>query len=170
MAEQSRVAPAAALFKGPLKAVNLGLPSFAANLAAAGAEVDQVDWRPPAGGDEVALDALDRIESGPTDVAAANKKAVDILLAAKPTLVDIGVAGEVIAGMTPTTILHSGPPVTWERMCGPMKGGVIGGLIYEGLAKDRAEAEALAASGRITFAPKSPAVRSGEWWSASCRG
>ena len=55
--------------------------------------------------------------------------------------------------MTPTTILHSGPPVTWERMCGPMKGGVIGGLIYEGLAKDRAEAEALAASGRIAFEP-----------------
>ena len=150
MVEQS---PVAALFKGPLKAVNLGLPAFAENIAAAGAEVVQVDWRPPAGGDAVVLAAFDRIDAGPTDVAAANKQAVDILLAARPTLIDIGVAGEVIPGMTPTTILHSGPPVTWERMCGPMKGGVIGGLLYEGLAKDRAEAEALAASGRITFAP-----------------
>jgi hypothetical protein len=153
MAEQSRVAPVAALFKSPLKAVNLGLPSFAANLAAAGAEVVQVDWRPPAGGDAAVLDALDRIDAGPIDVDAANKQAVDILLAGKPTLIDIGVAAEVIPGMTSTTILHSGPPVTWERMCGPMRGGVIGGLIYEGLANDRAEAEALAASGRITFAP-----------------
>ena len=153
MAEQSRVEPVAALFKSRLKVINLGLPSFAENLAAAGADVVQVDWRPPAGGDALVLDALDRIDRGLTDVAAANKKAVDILLAAKPTLIGIGIAGEVVPGMTPMTILHSGPPVTWERMCGPMKGGVIGGLIYEGLAKDRAEAEALAASGRIEFSP-----------------
>jgi hypothetical protein len=153
MAEQSRVEPVATLFKSRLNVINLGLPSFAENLAAAGANVVQVDWRPPAGGDAVALDALDSIERGPTDVAAANKKAVDILLAAKPTLIGIGTAGEVVPGMTPTTVLHSGPPVTWERMCGPMKGGVIGGLIYEGLAKDHADAEALAASGRIAFSP-----------------
>ena len=36
-------------------------------------------------------------------------------------------------------------------MCGPMKGAVMGGLIYEGLAKDLKEAEELAASGKITF-------------------
>jgi hypothetical protein len=153
MSEQSRVEPVTALFKSRLSVVNFGLASFADNLAAVGAEVGQVDWRPPAGGDEVALDALDRIANSGVDVDAANRKAVDILLAAKPTLIDIGIAGEVIPGMTPTTILHSGPPVTWERMCGPMKGGVIGGLIYEGLAANRAEAEALAASGRITFEP-----------------
>ena len=153
MAEQPSVAPVSALFKSPLKAVNLGLASFADNLASLGAEVVQVDWRPPAGGDVVLLGALDRIASGGVDVDAANQKAVKILLAAKPTLIDIGVAGEVIPGMTPTTMLHSGPPVTWDRMCGPMKGGVIGGLIYEGLAKDRAEAEALAASGKIDFKP-----------------
>jgi hypothetical protein len=34
-----------------------------------------------------------------------------------------------------------------------MRGGVVGGLLFEGLAKDRAEAEGLAASGRIAFAP-----------------
>ena len=151
MTEPSRVEPVTALFKSRLSVVNLGLASFADNLAAVGAEVAQVDWRPPAGGDAVALDALDRIANGGTDVDAANKKAVDILLAAKPTLIDIGIAGEVIPGMTPTTVLHSGPPVTWERMCGPMKGGVIGGLIYEGLAKDRAEAEALGRLGPHLF-------------------
>ena len=153
MAEQSRVEPVSALFKSRLSVVNLGLASFAENLTAAGAEVVQVDWRPPAGGDAVVLDALDRIASGSTDVDAANQKAVKILLAAKPTLIDIGVAGEVVPGMTPTTVLHSGPPVTWDKMCGPMRGGVIGGLIYQGLAKDRAEAEALAASGEIAFKP-----------------
>lgn len=60
-------------------------------------------------------------------------------------------AGEAIPGMTKTTILHAGPPVKWEDMCGPMKGAVMGGLIYEGLAKDMKEAEELAGSGKITF-------------------
>jgi hypothetical protein len=67
--------------------------------------------------------------------------------------VDVGIAADVVPGMTKTTVLHSGPPVEWRRMCGPMRGAVIGGLIYEGLAKDRAGAEALASSGRIAFDP-----------------
>ena len=62
-------------------------------------------------------------------------------------------AGEDIPGMTKKTILHSGPPVTWENMCDPTKGAVIGALIYEGLAKTPEEAEKLAASGEITFDP-----------------
>ncbi|MEI3282824.1 MAG: hypothetical protein V8R61_09040 [Enterocloster sp.] len=61
--------------------------------------------------------------------------------------------------MTKTTILHAGPPVKWENMCGPMKGAVMGGLIYEGLAKDLKEAEELAASGNtatfFSFLPPS---------------
>ena len=51
MTEPSRVAPVMALFKSRLSVVNLGLASFADNLAALGVEVAQVDWRPPAGGD-----------------------------------------------------------------------------------------------------------------------
>ncbi|MEZ4509461.1 MAG: hypothetical protein R2881_07485 [Eubacteriales bacterium] len=48
--------------------------------------------------------------------------------------------------MSKKTILHAGPPVTWARMSGPQRGAVMGGLIYEGLAKTPEEAEALAAS------------------------
>ncbi len=65
----------------------------------------------------------------------------------------VGTALNTVPGMTKTTVLHAGPPVTWKRMCGPMRGAVIGGLVYEGLARDAAEAEALAASGDITFEP-----------------
>lgn len=36
-------------------------------------------------------------------------------------------------------------------MCGPVRGAIIGGLIYEGLASNKEEAEKLAASGEITF-------------------
>ena len=153
MAETLNIEPVAALLKSRLSVVNLGLASFAENLRATGADVIDVDWRPPAGGNPAMIAALERIARSRTDVEAANKKAADIILAGKPMLIDIAVAGEVVPGMTPTTVLHAGPPVTWERMCGPMKGGVIGGLIYEGLAANRAEAEALAASGRIAFSP-----------------
>ncbi|MGE5841760.1 MAG: DUF1116 domain-containing protein [Deltaproteobacteria bacterium] len=83
----------------------------------------------------------------------ANQTAVSRIQKAKPTLVDISTAGEAIPGMERNLILHAGPPVTWENMCGPMKGAVIGGLILEGLAKNRQEAETLAASGDVRFAP-----------------
>ena len=81
----------------------------------------------------------------------ANKEAVDRLLSAQPTLVGIGTAGKNIEGMTKKTVLHAGPPVTWDRMSGPLRGAVIGGLIYEGLASNEDEAVALASSGEIEF-------------------
>jgi hypothetical protein len=55
--------------------------------------------------------------------------------------------------MNKKTILHAGPPIEWEDMSGPLKGAVIGGLIYEGLAANEAEARTLAASGEIKFDP-----------------
>jgi hypothetical protein len=87
------------------------------------------------------------------NIEEANNKAVSIILQAKPALTGISTAGEVIPGMRKNLILHSGPPVAWENMCGPMRGGVIGGLIYEGEAGNQAEAEELAASGEIEFEP-----------------
>ncbi len=39
------------LLEAEIKVVNLGLESFAAELAAAGVPVIHVDWAPPAGGD-----------------------------------------------------------------------------------------------------------------------
>ena len=86
-------------------------------------------------------------------IKQANKEAIDKLLSAQPTLVGIGTAGKNIPGMTKKTILHAGPPITWEKMSGPLRGAVIGGLIYEGLAANEEEAIALASSGEITYDP-----------------
>lgn len=150
----STVKPVLDLFGSELAAVNLGLETFADTLRGLDAPVVQVDWRPPAGGDVRMIAALDRIErSSRVNVEAANAKAVERILKGKPVLVGVGVARDVVPGMRPNLILHAGPPVTWDRMCGPMRGAVIGGLIYEGLARDRAEAEKLAASGKIDFEP-----------------
>jgi hypothetical protein len=59
----------------------------------------------------------------------------------------------VIPGMHSRMILHAGPPITWERMCGPMRGGVMGALVYEGLAETPEEAAWLAKSSQIEFSP-----------------
>jgi hypothetical protein len=142
------------LFESPLSVVNLGLESFADTLAERGVPVAKVDWRPPAGGDARLAALLDRLESSATvDVAAANREAVSRILRGKPTIVDIGVALRDVPGMHEKLFLHAGPPVTWERMSGPLKGAVIGGLLYERLAGTAEEAERLAASGEIEFAP-----------------
>jgi len=50
-------------------------------------------------------------------------------------------------------ILHAGPPITWDRMCGPMRGAICGIAVFEGWARDLAEAEAVAAGGKYAFHP-----------------
>ncbi|MFH1909268.1 MAG: acyl-CoA synthetase FdrA [Chloroflexota bacterium] len=49
--------------KQPLAAINVGLESFTESLAAQGAEVIQVDWRPAAGGNEKLVAILERMKS-----------------------------------------------------------------------------------------------------------
>jgi FdrA protein len=51
-----------AVLQRPLAAINVGLESFAANLTAQGAQVIQVDWRPPAGGNEKLMALLERMK------------------------------------------------------------------------------------------------------------
>jgi len=46
----------------PFAAINVGLESFAASLRAQGALVSQVDWRPPAGGNEQLMAILERMK------------------------------------------------------------------------------------------------------------
>lgn len=87
------------------------------------------------------------------DIDSANTTAVTRMMEARPVLVGIGKALDVIPGMRPNLILHAGPPITWDRMSGPLKGAIIGALIFEGKAKTAEEAEALALSGEIDFEP-----------------
>ena len=148
-------ATSTSLLDGPIEVVHAGIDAVAEAPRAAGAPVTLVDFRPPAGGDPRRMALLGEVLSGPAarEVDAANARAHARLLASRPHLVAIGVAREVVPGMAEDLFLHAGPPVTWERMCGPMRGAVIGGLLYEGRAKDAAEAERLAASGAVRFEP-----------------
>ncbi len=87
------------------------------------------------------------------DIEKANQQAVEQMMEARPVVVGVAPAIDVIPGMHRDLLLHAGPPVTWERMAGPMKGAMVGALIWEGRAKNWDEAEALLSSGKIKFEP-----------------
>jgi len=86
-------------------------------------------------------------------VGRANQIALARLMAAEPVLVDVLPAQDALPGMTERTLFHAGPPIPWERMCGPMRGAVVGAVLYERWAKDPEDAQARAGSGGITFTP-----------------
>ena len=86
-------------------------------------------------------------------IEAANREVLQRFLSSRPQWVDVRPALEVLPGMTERTILHAGPAIAWERMCGPQRRGVIGAILYEGLAAGEAEAEALVERGAVRLAP-----------------
>jgi hypothetical protein len=86
-------------------------------------------------------------------IELANKETVRRILKGEPVLIDVKPAGEVIKGLVRNMILHAGPPIAWDRMCGPMRGAICGIAVFEGWAKDLAEAEAEAAGGKYAFHP-----------------
>jgi hypothetical protein len=71
----------------------------------------------------------------------ANEEVFRRLVESEPVLVDIVPAGEALAGMTPQTILASGPTMPWRDYFGGQRNAIIGGALFEGLARDRGEAE-----------------------------
>jgi hypothetical protein len=83
----------------------------------------------------------------------ANRQALERMFAAEPVLVDVVPAGDAITGLKELMVLHAGPPVAWERMCGPMRGAVAGAIVFEGWAEDLNAAFDLAASGSVAFHP-----------------
>ena len=87
------------------------------------------------------------------DIEEANATAVERMIEARPVLTGLGIARDVIPGMRDNLLLHAGPPITWDRMSGPMRGAMVGALIFEGKATTAEEAETLLTSGEIDFAP-----------------
>lgn len=86
-------------------------------------------------------------------ITQANEEAVRRMLDGDPVLVDVVPAAEAIPTLGERTILHSGPPIEWTRMCGPMRGAVTGIAVFEGWAPDLETAATLAESGEFSFHP-----------------
>jgi hypothetical protein len=87
------------------------------------------------------------------DIEKANTEATQRMMEARPVVVGMGKAIDVIPGMRENLLLHAGPPITWERASGPMQGAITGALIFEGKAKDEADAKLLVESGEIQLEP-----------------
>tara|TARA_Y100000589_G_scaffold320941_1_gene351435 strand:- start:90 stop:1340 length:1251 start_codon:yes stop_codon:yes gene_type:complete len=86
-------------------------------------------------------------------IEKANQKAIDRMVAGDPVLVDVIPAARAIPALKDRMILHAGPPIEWGRMCGPMRGAIMGIAVFEGWADDLAEAESMAAAGEFEFHP-----------------
>ena len=136
------------LFKEELHPLNLGLEGMADALDQQKVPVERVNWQPPAR----VVPSLAFTRDG-IDIEAANDVVCGKIIESQALLVGMGIAREVIPDMADNMILHAGPPVTWERMCGPTRGAVMGALIYEGIAESEEEAEKIAASGDFVFEP-----------------
>ncbi|MER7546000.1 DUF1116 domain-containing protein [Actinomadura sp.] len=112
------------------RVVAAGVEVLAEALADQAVPVEAVDWRPPPPGTEAALAAV----LGDPRRADANERAVRRMVTARPHLVDVRPARDVL-GLEPGTFLHAGPPLEWERASGPMRGALIGAMLLEGLAE-----------------------------------
>ena len=74
------------------------------------------------------------------DIEQANAEATRRMMEARPIATTMAKAIEVVPGIHENMLMHAGPPVTWERMSGPMRGAMMGALIFEGKAKNGEEA------------------------------
>ena len=141
------------LLSAGVRVVNVGLDLFARDLGDQGVPVVHVDWVPPAGADPTMVAVLDRLAAAADRIDTANAAALARMLTADPVWIDVIPAGEAIPALGERVMLHAGPPIEWDRMCGPMRGAVAGAAVFEGWAEDLESAAALAASGGITFHP-----------------
>jgi hypothetical protein len=116
-----------------------------------GRDMERVSWRPATRPEPVA--ALSQLESHAERIAEANDVVVQRMQEARPLVVGVGTAGELLPGMTPHTFLHAGPPIDWPDMSGPLRGAIIGAALFEGLASNAEEAVHKAESGQFEFAP-----------------
>ncbi len=143
------------LFNTSLQVINLGIGDFAEALRQQAVPVVEVAWQPPAGGNEPLVELLKQIYGRP-DLAArietANRQTIERIQAARPQAVDVAPAAEAL-GLTGRTVLHAGPPIAWERMCGPQKRAVLGAIRFEGWADDNEAAAGLVESGQVSLSP-----------------
>jgi hypothetical protein len=113
-----------------------GVSLLADAAAQQGAHVTRVDWAPPMAGTEddlVVVLADKRREQ-------ANALATEAMLASRAHLVDV-VQARTALSLQPGEFLHAGPPISWDRASGPLRGALIGAAVFEGLTSHAAYAD-----------------------------
>ncbi|QBR91925.1 DUF1116 domain-containing protein [Nocardioides euryhalodurans] len=126
----------------PDRVVTTGADLLADAVAAQAVPVERVDWRPPMAGTEADLATV----AGDPRRRTANEAALAAVLGVTAHLVDVAPASELL-GLEPGQFLHAGPPITWDRAAGPLRGALMGGAALEGLVEDPEDAVRLFESG-----------------------
>ncbi len=125
-----------------------GVSLFADALTEQAVQVVQTEWQPA---NDAAREGLARVMADRRR-AAANAEALARMTAAEATLVDVVTAADAL-GLERGTFLHAGPPIEWERASGPLKGALIGAVLFEGLAETPEDAERALARGDFAWEP-----------------
>lgn len=84
------------------------------------------------------------------EVEAANQKAVGQMMDSEPTWIDIAPAARKME-LRGKKLLHAGPPMAWKDASGPMRGAIIGAVIYEGWADTEKKAVRLVEEGEVVL-------------------
>ena len=152
------------LLGGELSVVNIGLSLLSETLEHHEVPVVNLDWRPPAGGDSELAGVLRNLQRGGSsndpaqtkgirDIREANRDALLRITGAEPVLIDVVSAIEALPELQERVLLHAGPPIAWEEMCGPMRAAITGAIRYEGWTGNDSDAEALVGGGEVTLLP-----------------
>ena len=132
--------------------LNMGIDGFNQSVTAHGGTLKNLRWQPPGNADPVVAWQLAQLMLDPR-IESANAEATKRIINARPMWEDIPLRAD---GVWPELknsrlLLHAGPPVAWQDMCGPMHGAMIGAVLYEGWADTAEKAQKLLAAGEIEF-------------------
>jgi hypothetical protein len=136
------------LLRGEPHVITAGVSLLADAAAQQGAHVTRVDWAPPMPGtddDLVAVLADKRRQP-------ANAVATAAMLGSRAQLVDV-VQARTALGLERGEFLHAGPPISWDRASGPLRGALTGAALFEGLTLDPAQADDASALGIVHLEP-----------------
>ncbi|MGQ0604291.1 MAG: oxamate carbamoyltransferase subunit AllG family protein [Anaerolineales bacterium] len=143
------------LFQSQLSVITAGIGGFTEALQRQSVPVVALDWRPPADGNEALAAILKTIYTDAAlheKIESANREVLRRITESVPQIVDVVSARDAL-GLEGQTITHAGPPIAWERMCGPQQRAVMGAIQFEGWAASNAAAAALVQSGAVRLVP-----------------
>jgi hypothetical protein len=127
----------------PDHVVGVGIDLLADAAQAQAVDVTRVDWRPPMPGTETDL----AVVAADPRRREANEQALARMLRVQAMLVDVAPAADVLA-LEPGHLLHAGPPISWDRASGPLRGALMGAAALEGLVDDPDDAVGLFEKGQ----------------------
>ena len=138
------------------RVINVGIKSFNEPIIKYEGQSVQYNWRPIAGGNKKMIQILNYLDQFSGEIDKENAEVVQRMRQVQPFLIDVVKAKEVIPELNDPkqkTLLHAGPPITWEKMTGPMQGSCLGAALFEKWAKTEDEARALFEAGEVRFIP-----------------